>query len=79
MGVLLWMASGLLAFGIARIIPLGRRKRWWLELLVAIIVAAGLGLLATARDFGGFRELEWRAALFAFLGALAALGIVRVV
>lgn len=79
MGFVLWILAGVLAFGLARIVPLGRRKRWWIELLLALATAIGLGLLATALDFGGLAELEWRADVFSFLGALAMVGIVRAV
>lgn len=36
-----------------------------------------LGVAATALDFGGWHEPDWRAALFAFLGALAAAALFR--
>jgi hypothetical protein len=76
-GVALWLGCGVLAFLVARIIPPGRRRAWLAELLVALVTSALLGLVATALDFGGWRELDWRAGAFAFLGALAAAGLVR--
>ena len=78
-GIGLWIVCGLAAGFLARIVPLGRRKRLWIELAAAIVTAFLLGTLATALDFGGWNELEWRATLFAFLGALAAVGITRAV
>ena len=47
------------------------------ELVAAIVIAFLLGVAATALDFGGWRELDWRAGLLAFLGAAAAVGIFR--
>jgi hypothetical protein len=62
----------------ARIIPLSRRRGWIGELTVSVSTALLLGIVATALDFGGWREPDWRAGLFAFLGAFAAIGIFRV-
>jgi hypothetical protein len=77
MGIALWIASGLLAFGLTRLLPFGRNRRRVPELAAAVLAALVFGLVATALDFGGWNELEWRAALFAFLGAFAATGVVR--
>ena len=80
MGIAFWSAGGLAAWIVARIIPRGGRPgRWLAELLIAIPSALVLGLAATALDFGGWRELDWRAGLFAFSGALAILGCFRLV
>lgn len=81
-GIALWTAAGGLAFLVARIIPIARQtvvSRWgWLaELIAAVLVALACGLGATALDFGGWREPDWRAGLFAFLGGLAAAGLTR--
>ena len=76
MGVALWIGSGVLAWAVARIIPFGR-VQWAAELMMGIAAACLLGLLATALDFGGWAEIDWRAGLFAFLGALATLGCLR--
>lgn len=76
MGVAFWIGCGALAWAIARIIPPGRRH-WAAELATGIAAALLLGLAATALDFGGWAEADWRAGLFAFLGALAALGCLR--
>ena len=79
MGVGLWLGSGLAASVLARIVPLGTRRPFWIELAAAIVGALLMGVAATALDFGGWNELEWRAALFAFLGAFAAVGFIRAV
>jgi hypothetical protein len=77
MGIALWATAGVLAFALARVIPITRSRRWTRELLIALLAALALGTLATALDFGGWRELEWRAATFAFCGAFAAVGALR--
>ena len=79
MGVGLWLGSGVAAWILARIIPLRRGRGGWAELAAAVIVALLLGTLATALDFGGWNELDWRAGAFAFFGALAAVAVVRAV
>ncbi len=43
----------------------------------ALAAAIVCGVAATARDFGGWREPDWRAAVFALAGALAATGFCR--
>lgn len=77
MGAALWLGCGVLAFLVARIIPFSRRPLWLPELAVSLAISALLGLVATALDFGGWREPDWRAGAFAGFGALAAIGLVR--
>lgn len=77
MGVVLWIVAALVAFLVARIIPLGRRPSWRLELVAAIAAGALAGVVATALDFGGWGALDWRAAVFCTLCALAVLGVTR--
>src|SRR5205085_2010162 len=77
MGAALWVASALFVFFVARIVPPGRRQGYLLELVIALTAALLCGVIATALDFGGWREPDWRAAIFALLGALAAVGIYR--
>ena len=77
MGITLWLASGAAAFALARIVPLARQKRWLGELLVSISTALALGTLATALDFGGWQEPDWRAGAFGFFGAVAVVGGAR--
>lgn len=79
MGVGLWLVSGVAAFFLARSISLRRPPRWFGELLLATASASLLGVLATAMDFGGWKELDPRAGVFAFMGALAIIGAVRAV
>ncbi|HUP61642.1 MAG TPA: hypothetical protein VNA69_14625 [Thermoanaerobaculia bacterium] len=79
MGITLWLASGVFAFLLARIVPLARRPRWLPELALGILVAFLLGVLATALDFGGWAELDWRAAAFSGCGSFAAIGMLRAV
>ncbi|HEX8172879.1 MAG TPA: hypothetical protein VF824_20260 [Thermoanaerobaculia bacterium] len=73
----LWLGGGVLAFLLARIIPYGREQTRWSEGFAALAAALLLGFAATALDFGGVREPDWRAGLFALLGAFAAAGAVR--
>ncbi len=77
MGLASWIASGLTAFALARIVPYGRSRRWATELVASLAVAIVLGGVATALDFGGWNELDWLAALLTFFGALAAEGAMR--
>jgi hypothetical protein len=77
MGLGLWLAAGIAAFLLARIVPRGKTPRWAAELVASLVVAVVLGLLASALDFGGWRESDWRAAAFAFFGAAAAAGLTR--
>ena len=73
----MWVVAGIVAFLIARIIPFSRQVHWKTELAVSVVAALAAGVAATALDFGGWRELEWRAAVFSFLVALALVGAVR--
>lgn len=45
--------------------------------MTAVLAAVVAGVAATILDFGGWQELDWRSAAFAFCVALAAAGIVR--
>jgi fluoride ion exporter CrcB/FEX len=77
MGVALWLGSGLAAWILARIIPRGRPRRPWGELAAAIVTALILGTVATALDFGGWNEADWRAGVFVLVGAFAGIGALR--
>lgn len=79
MGIALWIAAGALAAVIARIIRPGRPRRVWFECLTAVVASLFCGVLATALDFGGWKELDWRAGAFATAGTLAVLAGARVV
>ena len=76
-GIAVWLVSGGLAVILARIVPAGRPASPALEIVTAWIAALGAGLAATALDFGGWAEPDWRAGLFAFFVAAAALGVLR--
>jgi len=77
MGAAVWLGSALSAFFLARIIPFGGRGGRLAELIAALAAAIACGVTATALDFGGWREPDWRAAAFALAGALAAAGLCR--
>lgn len=79
MGVALWFLSGVAAFGAARAIPAGRLPGYASEGVAAAGAAMIAGVAATALDFGGWNELDWRALAFTLLCAFAAAGCVRVV
>src|SRR5262245_35662903 len=78
MGVALWLACGLASFVIARLIPSGRPS-WIAEAVITIVTGLLLGVVATALDFGGWNEADWRAGLFVVFGSFAAVGALRAV
>jgi hypothetical protein len=75
MGMSLWIVAGGAAWIIARFIPPGRTAA--AEAIAALVIAMIAGLAATALDFGGWNEPDWRAGVFVFLCVAAALGVVR--
>jgi uncharacterized membrane protein SirB2 len=79
MGAALWITSALSVFVIARIVPSGRARSYLTELLIAIAAAIVLGLVATALDFGGWCDPDWRALAFVTLGVAALTGAERAV
>jgi uncharacterized membrane protein YeaQ/YmgE (transglycosylase-associated protein family) len=79
MGIASWVVSGIAAFLVARIVPISRQTHWKTELVTAVLGALIAGLAATALDFGGWRELDWRAATFSFFAALSLAGAARAV
>jgi len=78
MGILVWLISGLLACLLCRLIPAARPPGRLVEYVVSCSVATVAGLVATALDFAGWNDPDWRAALFCFLAALAAIAISRI-
>jgi hypothetical protein len=78
MGIALWIACAGVVFLAIRNIRFGRPTGWIVELIVVTISALILGAIATALDFGGWNELDWRAALFVLLGSAAVAGAIRV-
>jgi hypothetical protein len=79
MGAAFWLASALSVFLVARIVPAGRNKNYLIELALTLAAAAACGLAATALDFGGWRESDWRAIVFVLLGTAFAVGAERAV
>ena len=75
----MWALSALSVFLVARIVPPGRSKNYLIELLVVIVAGAAFGFAATALDFGGWRDTDWRAVVFVLLGTAAATGAQRAV
>jgi MFS family permease len=79
MGIGLWMVCAAAVFLVIRRVPFGRRASWLGELFTAIVSALVLGALATALDFGGWNEPDWRAGLFVLFGCAAIAGAFRLV
>ena len=77
MGAALWVASALSVFLVARIVPPGRASNYLTELGIAVAAAVAFGVLATALDFGGWRDTDWRAVVFVLFGTAAATGAQR--
>jgi hypothetical protein len=77
MGIALWLGCALVVFLAARRVRHARPARWAVELIAAIGSALALGLIATTLDFGGWKEADWRAAVFAFFGSAAVVGALR--
>lgn len=75
----MWALSGVAATAVARLVPFGKDQRWLTEGFIALGTALLLGVLATVLDFGGWNELDWRAGIFAGVGAFAAIGIRRAI
>jgi hypothetical protein len=78
MGIALWSGCALVVFFLARRVPFARPARWIGELFTALVTAPAMGVAATALDFGGWNEPDWRAALFIFFGAAAIVGAIRI-
>ena len=76
MGIALWLVAGGTACAIARLIR-NLRQSFVIELIVALISSLILGAVATALDFGGWAELDWRAGLFILIGSFTTTGLVR--
>jgi hypothetical protein len=77
MGIALWMTCATACFVAMRGIRSGRPAGWIGELCTVAISALALGAIATALDFGGWKEPDWRAALFILFGSLAIGGAIR--
>jgi len=79
MGIALWVICGVAAFAVSRAIAAGRPPAVAVEAAAAVVVALVAGVMATALDFGGWNELDWRAGAFALGCAFAAVACVRIV
>jgi hypothetical protein len=77
MGIVLWLACAVAVFFAARYVPFARSATWAGELAAALVSALAFGTAATALDFGGWNEPDWRAALFVLLGSAAIVGSIR--
>ena len=77
MGIVLWMVCAAAVFFTIRNIRAGRPAGWIVELFAIAIGALLLGGVATALDFGGWNDLDWRAALFVLFGCFAISGVLR--
>ncbi len=77
MGVALWLLCGTAAFTICRFVEAGRPRPWAGELISALVVAFAAGVAATALDFGGWNEIDWRAGAFVLGCAFAAIALGR--
>jgi hypothetical protein len=78
MGLLMWCVAGIAAAATARLAAPGRQRGWLFEGFAAIATALAFGLAATALDFGGWKEPDWRAGVFALAGAALAVALVRI-
>ena len=79
MGIALWMLCAAAVFFTVRYVRFGRPTSWIGELLAVVIGALLIGAIATALDFGGWKEPDWRAALFVLFGSAAVAGAIRFV
>lgn len=77
MGIALWLLCAVAVLASSRAISPARPQRFIGELFVVIAVSFLAGLGATALDFGGWGEVDWRAAVFVILCSFAAIGISR--
>lgn len=64
-------------FAVSRVIAPGRPSGFVMELVLVLVAAFCSGLAASALDFGGWAELDWRAGVFVVLCCLAMIGIAR--
>ena len=78
MGIALWITCAAAVFLAIRYIRFGRPAGWIGELITVTITALILCAIATALDFGGWKEPDWRAGLFVLFGCFAVAGAVRV-
>ena len=63
-GIALWLGCGIAAWVVARIVPVLRLTQNLTDLLLAVTAALTAGVAATALDFGGCNEPDWRSGAF---------------
>jgi hypothetical protein len=79
MGIALWLGCATVVFFIARTVRYAHPSRWIGELTTALLAAMALGIIATALDFGGWNEPDWRAGLLVFFATAAVIGALRII
>lgn len=78
MGILSWIAMGLIAGLLARLLLPGRDPAGlWVAVIVGIVGALVGGLLATWLGFGGISGFDLRSVAIATLGGIVFLVVVR--
>jgi hypothetical protein len=77
MGIVLWLAAGLVALLVARIIPPLRPVQRTAEAAAALGGAFAAGVASTALDFGGWNEPDARSGFFALFTGLTIVALVR--
>jgi len=78
MGLISWMAMGLLAGALARFLAPGKDQMGcFTTILVGVLGAVVGGFLATLLGFGGFRGFDIYSLIVATLGAVVLLLVVR--
>jgi hypothetical protein len=78
MGLAGWFLISLLSWLFARAVP-PLRLGWLAELAPALLAGFAAGCVATALDFGGWREADPRALGFSFLAAAGAIAATRLI
>jgi hypothetical protein len=76
--MVLWITCAAAVFFTIRNIRFGRPSGWIGEISTVLLGALVLGEVATALDFGGWDELDWRAGVFVLFGCFAIAGVMRV-
>jgi uncharacterized membrane protein YeaQ/YmgE (transglycosylase-associated protein family) len=78
MGLVMWVLAGVAAAATARLATPGKKQGWLPEGLAAVATACVFGAVATLLDFGGWKEPDWRAGLFALAGAALVIALIRI-
>ncbi len=75
----MWLLCGLAVFAASRAVAAARPERFASELLLVVLASFLAGLGASALDFGGWGEVDWRAGAFVILCSFAAIGCSRAI